>query len=283
MVTVDPVLQTRLVAPPLPAPASLEQRFTVGGVVSKTMSVWWKHLGAFTLMSFVTYVPISLGFAVLLWQSFMLSGRRSADAAELRLFASIGIALLGGSLLTMVLTAIQTGAITYATVRHLQGARARLGEMLGVAFRRALPVVAVSFLLGLGFFGGTLLLLVPGIMFLVASSVAMPAAVVERPGIFASFSRSYALTRGNRWSLFAAGFVILVIMWVFSLIIQLTATIGVTLALGPERGPIAAVAVSQLGNAFFSAIPLVAISVAYHDLRVAKEGVDTASLAAVFE
>ncbi len=282
MVTVDPVLRTRLASPP-PAPPSLERRFTVGGVVSKTMAVWWKHLGAFTLMSVVTNAPLALGFAALMWRTFQLSPPNSGRAPSPAEFVSIGIAFLGGLLLTMVLTAVQTGAITYATVRHLQGTRARLAEMLGVAFRRVLPVVAVSFLLGFGVLGGTLLLFVPGVMFLVAASVVMPAAVVERPGILASFSRSFALTRGNRWGLFAAGLVVFVILWVFSLIIQLGATIGVTLALGPERGPLAAMAVSQLGNAFFSAIPLVAVSVAYHDLRVAKEGVDTASLAAVFE
>ncbi len=40
---------------------------------------------------------------------------------------------------------------------------------------------------------------------------------------------------------------------------------------------------SQLGSAVFSVLPAVAVAVCYHDLRRAKEGVDTAELARVFE
>ena len=49
-----------------------------------------------------------------------------------------------------------------------------------------------------------------------------------------------------------------------------------------ERGTIAFVA-AQLGNAVFSVLGVVAIAVSYHDLRLAREGVDTAALARVFE
>ena len=57
-----------------------------------------------------------------------------------------------------------------------------------------------------------------------------------------------------------------------------------SLAVLPPRFAMAALLLSsQLGNALLSPLPLVALSVAYHDLRVEKEGLDTATLARVFE
>ena len=164
--------------------------------------------------------------------------------------------------------------------------RARFGEMVRVGLRRGLPVVGIGILLWVAVMAGLVLLVVPGVMLMVATSVAVPAAVVERPGVLGAIRRSLALTRGRRWPLFAAGLSIVVIMWVLAAVVQVGATVLSVAILSARRGPqMAAVLVvaSQLGNVLFSALPLVAMSVAYHDLRAEKEGVDTAALARVFE
>jgi membrane-anchored glycerophosphoryl diester phosphodiesterase (GDPDase) len=125
-------------------------------------------------------------------------------------------------------------------------------------------------------------LLVPGIMFLVAACVAVPAAVVERRGIEGAIRRSFELTRGSRWPILAAGFVVMAVTWVLSAVVQVAATIALTLV-PPAQAMATALLVSQVATALFSVVPIVAIAVCYHDLRRAKEGVDTAELARVFE
>jgi hypothetical protein len=185
--------------------------------------------------------------------------------------------------LTVVLGVIQAGAITYGTVRHLAGERARLGEMLRVGVRRGLPIVGVGLVLWLGFLLGLVLLVVPAFVLATASCVALPAAVVERPGVLGAIRRSFELTRGRRWALFAAGLVVTIIVWGLAAVVQVAATVLAAAVLSPQRAAIGMIVASQLGNVLFSALPLVGISVAYHELRAEKEGVDTAALARVFE
>ncbi len=282
----EPILQTHIVPPPPPAgtagPAALERRFTAGGVVSKTMQVWWRRIGAFTLMSLVTYAPLSVAFVLLFVYASKL-GQPQAPAPDEGLVAKAVVVVAAAALATIALMVVQVGAVAFASFRHLQGQRARLGEMIGVGLRRGLPVVATGFLLWLAVVLGLFLLVVPGVLILVATCVAIPAAVVERPGIVAAIRRSFALTRGNRWGLFGAGLAIVLIQSVLAGVVQAAATIAATAALAPQQAPIAAMVTSQLGSALFSGLPVIAISVAYHDLRVAKEGVDTAALAQVFE
>jgi hypothetical protein len=278
------ILETQLVAPSAPAATAPEgplgRRFTVGGVIATTFSVWWRHVLAFTALSLVVYAPLVAAFGTFYRDLLVPVTARPQEMARL------GAALVVAWAVTALLAVIQAGAVTYGTVRHLSGERARFGEMVRVGLRRGLPVVGIGIVLWVAVVVGLVLLVVPGVMLMVATCVAVPAAVVERPGVVGAIRRSLALTRGRRWPLFAAGLSILILMWVLSAVVQVGVTVLSVTLLSAGRGPQTAAVLlvaSQLGNVLFSALPLVAIAVAYHDLRAEKEGVDTAALARVFE
>jgi len=277
----EPVLETQVVfpAPVTQPPPPIAQSFTVGGVLAKTAQVWWKHLPAFTAMTAVVYAPIaSVGGAFFV----AMAGVGSAPPQE-NIAAKLGAAVLAVGALTIVLATIQTGAVSYATLRHLSGERARFAEMVRAGFRRVLPLIGLGLLLWLAIVLGMLLFLVPGVFVMVATCAAIPASVAERPGVIGAIRRSLALTRGYRWALFGAGLATLVGVWVLQAVVQVGATVVSTALFRGEQAVIGMVALSQIGNVFFSAIPIIGLSVAYHDLRVAKEGVDTSALARVFE
>jgi hypothetical protein len=65
--------------------------------------------------------------------------------------------------------------------------------------------------------------------------------------------------------------------------VQVGATVLSALVLPPQKAAVGVLVASQLGNVFFSALPLIGVAVAYHELRAEKEGVDTTALARVFE
>jgi hypothetical protein len=271
--TPERILETRLVAAAPPPPVG--HRFTAGTVIAKTMTAWWRHVLTFTALSFVVYAPLAVAFGV-----FGLAVWSRLPGTQLsRLFAALG----GAWILTIVLAVIQAGAVTYGTIRHLSGERATVGEMLRAGIRRGLPIVGVGLLLWIGTALGFLLLVVPGVLLAVAGSVAIPAAVIERPGVIGAIRRSFELTRGRRWPLFAAGLAVLGVVWVLAAAVQVGATVVSAAVLPPQRAAVGMMVGSQLGNALFSALPLVGISVAYHELRAEKEGVDPAALAKVFE
>jgi hypothetical protein len=278
----EPILETQVAAATiLAAGADPGPRFTVGGVLSRTLRVWWAHLGAFTVMSLVVFAPMLAAVGLVSWD--VLQRARAGAAPETAAgWASLAAVALAGGGATLALSVVQMGAVTYGTIRWLHGERAPLGPMVRAGFRRGLPVVGTGFLLWLGTMVGMILLVVPGIMFLVAASLAVPSAVVEQPGVTGAIRRSFALTRGYRWPLFAAGLVILVVQWLLSAALQVASMLLVTV-LPPAWALGAGVFVGQLGNVLFSVVPVVAVAVCYHDLRLSKEGADTAELARVFE
>ena len=64
----EPILDTQIVAPAVLASAG--PRFTVGGVLSRTLRVWWAHVWAFSAMSVVVFAPMLVGFPLVAWSTF---------------------------------------------------------------------------------------------------------------------------------------------------------------------------------------------------------------------
>jgi hypothetical protein len=239
---------------------------TAGSLVTRTFRAWWGNLGKLLLLTLLLLVPallVGLGAALLL-------PAPEPDPGD----ATVVFALVGLVVLLMVpLALVVLGGITYGVFRWLAGQKAGLGEMLGQGARRIVGLFLAGALMGLATLAGYLLLVVPGILVATAASVALPAVVVERLGPVRALRRSFQLTRGHRWSLFAAFLAILGIQFVFSLVGGL-----VQVAL-PIVGALVSLAVSLV----FASVPYVLPAVAYHDLRVLEEGVDTSQLVRVFE
>jgi len=154
------------------------------------------------------------------------------------------------------------------------------GRVVGIveALRRGLSrfgaIVGLAILVGCGIWIGLILLIVPGIMFALRWSVALPACVVEGLGPLASMKRSAQLTKGHRWKLFG----IFLLLWVVS------ALAGLLIGLLLKPAGVAGTQVVQvLWNAAWTAFWYVTLVMIYHDLRVIKEGVDIDQIAAVFD
>jgi hypothetical protein len=88
-------------------------------------------------------------------------------------------------------------------------------------------------------------------------------------------ARSAQLTKGNRWKIF--GLMLLLI------IPEVIVDSAIDPALSSVAGSIPAVAGHVIWGGVWGAFYAIFAVVTYHDLRVAKEGVDTRQVAAVFE
>ncbi len=102
-------------------------------------------------------------------------------------------------------------ATVYGASRRLAGVSFTLGEALGVAVRRFLPLLAVGLMVGLVVILGFLLLVIPGLIAAVMLVLAVPACVIERSGPVASLNRSLYLTKGNRWRIVGALLLVVVL------------------------------------------------------------------------
>ena len=192
---------------------------------------------------------------------------------------------------TFATSVILQGALARGVVVHLGGGRATLGDCLRSAVDVFLPLLGISVLASLGVVVGLVFLAVPGLFLLLLWSVAAPAEVVERVGVFGAFARSARLTQGHRWSIL----VIFVVVWVVALVIG--ALVGGVLGLAGGFGVAASGGVSAQGGALVVGFALVravggAVGVVftgaapgaiYYELRRSKEGAAPAELAAVFD
>jgi hypothetical protein len=182
--------------------------------------------------------------------------------------------LLTSLVLGLVLNTFGEAIILYGAFQRLRGSPLNVGEAIQRALARFLPLLGLGLLYGLAIMFGMMLLIVPGFILLVMWAVVVPACIVEGLGPIESMSRSAGLTKGHRWQIF--GIIILIG------IVNLVGSKVLGLILGP-----AGVTVASIGNLIWTAVWAAywncVLIMIYHDLRVAKEGLDTQQIAAVFD
>jgi hypothetical protein len=204
--------------------------------------------------------------------------------------------------------------IIYAAIQQMRGQPPSLVRSIPVAFSRFLPVLGTllctwglftlilvlllipgSLLyaryfvnaspgvrIGLGFLG-IAFLIVPTLWLALRYYVAMAVCAVERIGPLKSMKRSAELTGGHRWRLFGLGLLVAIIVVVLGMVIG--GILGFVLSMTGHvawlltGGSVIRFIISGLSFGF----GVVVVAVIYHDLRVAKDGIDTDRIAAVFD
>jgi hypothetical protein len=248
--------------------------FRIGNVFSRTWSVFSGHFLTFILVTGIANLPT------------LLAPSPNPGAVAGLTFQSVGVPIILG-LLVMVLWVISQAVLLYAAFQAMRGRPINLAESARIGLRRFLPIIGLIVSVGVLTGLASILLIVPGIMLYLAWFVATPVCVVEQLGPFASMGRSRELTRGHRWKIFGMLLLIFVVAAVVGgilvgVVVSLLGTSGLLalpIAMTTLLGRIVNLIWSAIWTAFFSIL----IVVTYHDLRVAKEGVDTEQIAAVFE
>jgi hypothetical protein len=174
-----------------------------------------------------------------------------------------------------VLGTLSQAVVLYGAFQDMRGQRVNLGESMRVGLRRFLPVVGLAISTTLLGFLGLFVFVVPGLICFTMLFVATPACVVEGRGVFSSMGRSAALTRGHRWKIFG----LMLVMYICDAIVDKPIDQALTSLAGGVPAFVAHVIWNGVWGAFYAILAVVS----YHDLRVAKEGVDIEQIAAVFE
>lgn len=240
--------------------------FSIGSILGRSFSIFGKNIISFLLLGVLLHLPSIYIVHDLLTQ--IESGNWEGNSGVVARL----IGLFSGQLLAATLI--------YGTVMELRGMHAGVGKCIQVGLVRALPVLLTAIVAGLAIGVGFILLIIPGIIIMTILYVAIPVAVVERPGVMASLSRSSDLTRGYRMRIFGLVFVVMGSAAILNYII------GSKVADAVLEDPSSLGTYLYASTAFeiFVAILGAIISaVVYHDLRAIKDGVNIDELAAVFE
>ena len=235
------------------------ESFSIGGVLGAGISIYFRNFPLFLILIVIAYVPYFLYGAWTPLDSESLTG----------LLADGGVALVCGALVQ--------GALTYGVVTSLRGSSDVNLWSIGKRSLRVLPrITLLSIVVALLWILGLLLLIVPGIIIGMILYVAVPASVMEGGGIGKSLQRSAELTKGYRGKLFVIALVLGIPMQVAAFVLVLT--------LGPALGPVfSAILSSFILQVLLGGVLATCTAVAYHDLRILKEGVDTEEIAVAFD
>jgi hypothetical protein len=260
----------------------LRPSFDFGWVFTNGWRIFFKNLPVFLLMAVIVFSPLIIYGAVLDYPD-VTSGHASYDDKMAALMQTLKFT--GGLMVaTLILQPILSAAVIYATVEDLSGRPPSFSRCLGIGLRRLLPSLAVSLVAGLLIMVGILGVIIGAIFMVCATYVAVPASVIERPGIWGAVKRSFELTKGFRW-------------WILLLLIAVGGIVGITSGIlevvlvdkNPETQVIAAHSWTAykwlhiIGQIIQAMIGATRSATAYVSMRNAKDGVGVGELAKVFD
>ncbi len=200
--------------------------------------------------------------------SYLLKGEL-LDLAVLRDGFGAGWSLTG--FILMAAQILLSAFVMFGTAQYLRGASIGFEPALRRGVQVILSVWMTALLLWVIFSIGKLLLIIPYFIARMIFFVTIPVAVLEEVGPVQALTRSATLTSGHRWSLL--GYVIM--LWVLSLLAGWIVHIILGII---DLEDVAAMVTAALIAAFDA----VAVTVIYHDLRQAKDGMNASQVAKIF-
>lgn len=308
------------------ASAPVYPRFSFGKTISDTFGAIGGAFGAIvalTAIAFAGYLILSAALGVAMVGSMF--GGASYDPSD------IAMTVLMPLLVMVVVTAVAYMleiAIVRLAFRRMGAGGGGIGDSLATAFRKIAPVLAIVILGWLVLFviavvsivvysffitilglrtespGAVIIALlffplaaVPAIYVALGLTLQVPAYLAENISLFASFGRSWSLTRGARWKILALCLLYIVTLLLMTgvMLLVMAATVGLgTSSMTSGMLPQSSLGATGIGlmilflivqfafwavNAMFAYVGLAAI---YSNLRESKEGVSQDRIADVF-
>ncbi|MDE0376610.1 MAG: hypothetical protein OXK16_11720 [bacterium] len=240
----------------------------VGEIVDATFTVYRRRFGPmFAIVLMLVFIPFLVS----------LAGGCSLDAGGTTTCTS-PIGWLGyyvgvvGSIVAGV-AAVLVAAGAYADVPS------DWRSAMSIGVRRTVAILLATIVAGILMVIGFVLLVIPGIFVLVSLAVTWEALIIEGVGPMESIKRSWRLVSGERWRVFGAGVLVIVLMVIFVGVVSAVIALILSAVLGVSGG-MTGYLVQQVASLL--SIPLTAAlgTVIYLDLRVRKESLSADELAA---
>ena len=176
----------------------------LGEILTAAFNIYKANASKLLLIVALVVVPLSFVSALFSGVVFagtkhtLLTGQQITD----RSFGLFVAAALVTAVISVIISAALQAAILRAAVRATIGDPVDPEESYRYGFKRLGSVILVSVLVGLAVAGGLILLIIPGIIFLVLFSVSVPVLIVEDRRGRAAMSRSWHLAKGHFWHAF---------------------------------------------------------------------------------
>jgi membrane-anchored glycerophosphoryl diester phosphodiesterase (GDPDase) len=244
---------------------------TVGELLDRTFFLYRRH---FLLFVGIAALP---NLIILSFQLFQLVVAPMSLGGALMTLAWLLVTII----VYFVTIAISQGA-TIIAVSQIQLEREATASGAFAAIRPRIGEIALVILgMGLRILVGFLFFVVPGVYLAIVWSLTIPVVVLEGRGLSAALARSAELTKGHRGRVFIIYFLLLVLVYVVTILVQIPLMTAIAITSGSISAgelPPSAEIILALSNfvmtSLVSPIVTIALSLVYYDERVRKEAFD---------
>lgn len=266
------------------------ESFDIGRTLSRTFSLAFGTIASVGL--FILILQIISGAAQYVlqgyWMGELTAAQQGSDPdAAMAIFGSG--AYWGTIILSYVVASLMFAGATHGYLKAANDEAVSIGDCFTAGISKLLPVLGLMILWFLGVSVGFMLVIIPGLILMTMWSTTIPALVGEKLGVFGSFGRSRALTRGSRLKIFLLLLIFLVLIYVVMFVILGALMGGAIMGGGLTAGTtisettvwttLGMIPVGWLMSALLTAL-LVSI---YHECVAIKEGGAPEKLTEVFE
>jgi hypothetical protein len=254
-------------------------------IIDAAFQIYRNHFAVFVGVALCVVVPVALAVSLLNW---LVTGSTDLTLVEAGPPGAAGSGAAPAQLTHAIQTGLATmlslpiqllGGVVEDAVLTITVADVCLGRPVSVqsGFRRGWPMVSAllgaGVLKALGVVAGFVCFIIPGILLMLRWLLTSPAIIIESKAALESLRRSRELTAENygRLALLMLVMAVLALALHFGLRAILPAAVEHTPVLGQLLQHVPQIVVAPLSSA--------AITLAYFDLRVRKEGFDREGLA----
>jgi hypothetical protein len=188
-----------------------------------------------------------------------------------------GIAFVIGMILFVIAFAVSQAATTVGVSEIYMGREISVWNAYSAIKGKIFRVLGLVF--GLGFLTvlGLIFLIVQGIYLGLPWVLAIPAAMIEKLGVFKAAGRSKVLVTGARWRMFAISLLLFLLSYAVLLGLQMP-VIALTMFATGGKITLVSQILTQLSSfvagSLVAPLGMIAFTLAYYDQRVRKEGFD---------
>jgi hypothetical protein len=255
---------------------------TLGEVLDRTFSLYKKHFWLFVgIMSFPPLAALMIQIVMVL-AGISAVGATSTHSMTPGEAGGFAAGVFGSAMLIVVVSFVMYGAAEAATVFAVSdlylGRSTSIRGAYGSVRYRLLGALGTIFLTGLIVGVGFILLIVPGIILLARTSLAVPVAMLEDQYAGSAVNRSMELTKGFAWSMLGIFALTWIIHILAAAVLQYPFVFLTLMSIKSHSTPLLFVILQDIATFVTSALvgPIltIALSLMYYNLRVRKEAFD---------
>jgi len=246
--------------------AMMLRSMTTGELLDRTFFLYRTHFLLFVGIVALPYLAV-------------LALQLAGFAIQTTFVSTIANSVLTGILYLLAMAASQAATVVTVSDVHLERPASIAGAYAKV--KNLIPrVLFIMIAVWLGIAMGLLLLIVPGVIFALMWSLAIPVAVLENKGLSEAATRSRNLTKGSRGRIFVIYFLFIVLLYIITLAweVPMLAVLGSTLYANKQVAPawfsVVVTVMAFITTSLVAPLLTIALSLVYYDQRVRKEAFD---------